>query len=139
MAASPALLLQTDEADTLLTAMRGADSRASRMNEMRVLFERDNHEAWPSYAKAQKEETPGDVEELAKPDPDSDESIPEDAEKEMTRQNLPNPRIRPHKVRLRKQRLQRTRKAARQALSRQRNPLKAARARRLNRPLNRPG
>ena len=55
----------------------------SRMNEMRVLFERDNHEAWPSYAKAQKEETPGDVEELAKPDPDSDESIPEDAEKEM--------------------------------------------------------
>ena len=55
----------------------------SRMNEMRVLFERDNHEAWPSYAKAQKEETPGDVEELAQPDPDSDESIPEDAEKEM--------------------------------------------------------
>ena len=34
VAASPALLLQTDEADTLLTAMRGADSRASRMNEM---------------------------------------------------------------------------------------------------------
>ena len=34
VAASPALLLQTDEADTLLTAMRGSDSRASRMNEM---------------------------------------------------------------------------------------------------------
>ena len=34
MAASPTLLLQMDEADTLLTAMRGSDSRASRMNEM---------------------------------------------------------------------------------------------------------
>ena len=55
----------------------------ARLNEFRALFERDNHEAWPSYAKAQKEETPGDVEELAKPDPDSDESVPEDAEKQM--------------------------------------------------------
>ena len=34
VAANPSLLLQTDEADTLLTAMRGSDSRASRMNEM---------------------------------------------------------------------------------------------------------
>lgn len=55
----------------------------ARLNEFRALFERDNHEAWPSYAKAQKEETPGDIEELAKPDPDSDESIPDDAEKQM--------------------------------------------------------
>ena len=38
VAASPALLLQTDEADALLTAMRGADSRASRMNEMLLRF-----------------------------------------------------------------------------------------------------
>ena len=38
VAASPALLLQTDEADVLLTAMRGADSRASRMNEMLLRF-----------------------------------------------------------------------------------------------------
>ena len=34
LAASPSLLLQTDEADSLLTAMRGNDSRASKMNEM---------------------------------------------------------------------------------------------------------
>ncbi|MBR0405956.1 MAG: hypothetical protein IJI68_12290 [Eggerthellaceae bacterium] len=69
-----------------LTEPAGSSLRSlseSRMNEFRALFERDNHEAWPSYAKAKKEEVPGDVEELAKPDPDSDESIPEDSEKEM--------------------------------------------------------
>jgi len=38
VAASPSLLLQTDEADSLLTAMRGSDSRASRMNEMVLRF-----------------------------------------------------------------------------------------------------
>ena len=38
VAASPNLLLQTDEADALLTAMRGSDSRASKMNEMILRF-----------------------------------------------------------------------------------------------------
>lgn len=38
VAASPTLLLQTDEADSLLTAMRGGDSRASRLNEMVLRF-----------------------------------------------------------------------------------------------------
>ena len=38
VAASPSLLLQTDEADALLTALRGGDSRASRMNEMVLRF-----------------------------------------------------------------------------------------------------
>ena len=69
-----------------LTEPAGSSLRSlseSRMNEFRALFERDNHEAWPSYAKAKKEETPGDVEELAQPDPDSDETLPEDAEKEQ--------------------------------------------------------
>jgi len=49
-----------------------------RMNELRALFERDNHEAWPSYAKAQKEETPGDVEELAKPDDEAEDDANSD-------------------------------------------------------------
>ena len=35
---SPSLLLQTDEADALLTAMRGGDSRASKLNEMVLRF-----------------------------------------------------------------------------------------------------
>lgn len=38
VAASPSLLLQTDEADALLSAMRGGDSRASRLNEMVLRF-----------------------------------------------------------------------------------------------------
>ena len=38
VAASPSLLLQTDEADALLTAMRGGDSRASKLNEMVLRF-----------------------------------------------------------------------------------------------------
>ncbi len=38
VAASPSLLLQCDEADTLLTVLRGTDSRASRMNEMVLRF-----------------------------------------------------------------------------------------------------
>ena len=35
---NPSLLLQCDEADALLTAMRGTDSRASRLNEMVLRF-----------------------------------------------------------------------------------------------------
>ena len=42
----------------------------SRMNEMLALFERDNHEAWPAYAKMQAEEKPGDIEELSPEDAD---------------------------------------------------------------------
>lgn len=38
MAESPSLLLQCDEADTLLTAMRGEGSNASKMNEMILRF-----------------------------------------------------------------------------------------------------
>ena len=38
VADSPSLLLQTDEADALLTAMRGGDSRASKLNEMVLRF-----------------------------------------------------------------------------------------------------
>lgn len=38
MAESPSLLLQCDEADTLLTAMRGEGSAASKMNEMILRF-----------------------------------------------------------------------------------------------------
>ena len=69
-----------------LTAPAGSSMQRlpqSRMNEFRVLFERDNHEAWPSYAKEQAEEKPGDVEELARPDDSSDESAPEDGPREM--------------------------------------------------------
>jgi len=38
VATTPSLLLQTDEADALLTAMRGGDSRASKLNEMVLRF-----------------------------------------------------------------------------------------------------
>jgi len=38
VAMTPSLLLQSDEADSLLTAMRGTDSRAARMNEMVLRF-----------------------------------------------------------------------------------------------------
>ena len=54
----------------------------TRMNEMTSLFERDNHEAWPSFAQGEKQETPGDIEELAQPDEDADEGPSEDAPKE---------------------------------------------------------
>ena len=53
-----------------------------KLNELKALFERDNHEAWPSYAKGQKEETPGDVEELGHPDDDADEA-PSDEREQM--------------------------------------------------------
>ena len=38
VARTPSLLLQTDEADALLTVMRGGDARASKMNEMVLRF-----------------------------------------------------------------------------------------------------
>jgi len=61
----------------VLTAPEGSSMQMmsqSRMNEMRVLFERDNHEAWPSYAKGKPEEMPGDIEELSNYDEDGEES-----------------------------------------------------------------
>jgi len=44
-----------------------------KLNEYASLFERDNHEAWPAYVKAEREEVPGDIEELAQPDDNADE------------------------------------------------------------------
>ena len=46
------------------------------VNEMRNLFERDNHEPWPAFAQTQKQEEPGDVEELPQDDQDSEEEEP---------------------------------------------------------------
>ncbi len=69
-----------------LTAPYGTtyrDLSSSRIAELQSLFERDNHEAWPSYAKGEKEEVPGDVEELAQQDDSSDESAPENEQREM--------------------------------------------------------
>ncbi len=67
-----------------LTAPEGSSMQVlsdARMNEFRALFERDNHEAWPSYAKGKPEETPGDIEELAQPGDEGDE--PADTEQQM--------------------------------------------------------
>lgn len=61
----------------VLTAPEGSSMQMmsqARMNEMRALFERDNHEAWPSYAKGTPEETPGDIQELSNYDEDGEES-----------------------------------------------------------------
>lgn len=44
-----------------------------KLNEYMALFERDNHEAWPAYVKAESEEVPGDIEELSPRDDDADE------------------------------------------------------------------
>ena len=63
------------------TTYRGLAS--DRIPEFQSLFERDNHEAWPSYAKAEKVEEPGDVEELAQLDDSSDEEAPDDQRREM--------------------------------------------------------
>ena len=52
VAASPSLLLQTDEADALLTAMRGGDSRASKMNEMVLRFFSESKSAHAMRLKA---------------------------------------------------------------------------------------
>ena len=54
----------------------------TKMSELTALFERDNHEAWPSFAKAQTSEEPGDVQDLGTPDDNADESAPDDADKE---------------------------------------------------------
>ena len=55
----------------------------TRLNEYAALFERDNHEAWPAYVKAESEEVPGEVQELAQADDDSDEAMPENMQKDM--------------------------------------------------------
>ena len=42
--------------------------------EMQALFERDNHESWPAYNRQEGDEEPGDIEEVAEQDDDSEES-----------------------------------------------------------------
>ena len=67
-----------------LTAPEGSSMHVlsnARMNELRALFERDNHEAWPSYAKGKAEETPGDIEELSNQGDEDDE--PADSEERL--------------------------------------------------------
>jgi len=59
------------------------DLSSDRIAEFQSLFERDNHEAWPSYAKAEKEEVPGDIEELAQQDDSSSEDASTDEQREM--------------------------------------------------------
>ncbi len=54
-----------------------------KFTEYMALFERDNHEAWPSYSKGQAEEVPGEVEELAQQDDDAEGDAPEDQMREM--------------------------------------------------------
>ena len=54
----------------------------SKMTEYASLFERDNHEAWPAYAKAQGEEEPGEVQELAEQDDDAEGEAPASDERE---------------------------------------------------------
>ena len=55
----------------------------SKMNEYASLFERDNHEAWPGYAKTQGEPEPGEVEELAQQDDDADGEASASEQKEL--------------------------------------------------------
>ena len=55
----------------------------SKMNEYAALFERDNHEAWPGYAKTQGEPEPGDVEELAQQDDEASDEASVSDQKEM--------------------------------------------------------
>ena len=55
----------------------------SKMTELAALFERDNHEAWPAYAKQQAEEEPGDVQELAEQDDDAEGEAPASDERQM--------------------------------------------------------
>lgn len=59
------------------------DLSSDRIAEFQSLFERDNHEAWPSYAKAEKEEVTGDIEELAQQDDSSSEDASTDEQREM--------------------------------------------------------
>ena len=72
-----------------LDSLRGPESplyngvSQSKMTEFAALFERDNHEAWPGYAKGQAEEKPGDVEELAQQDDEAEGEAPASDQKEM--------------------------------------------------------
>ncbi len=50
----------------------------SKLNTILALFERDNHEAWPSYVKEEQQEQPGDIEEIGEQDDDADESADPD-------------------------------------------------------------
>jgi len=59
------------------------DLTSDHITELQSLFERDNHEAWPSYSKGEKEELPGDVEELSRPDDSADDSSAENDQREM--------------------------------------------------------
>ena len=64
-----------------LTAPYGTtyrDLSSDRIVEFQSLFERDNHEAWPSFSKGENQETPGDVEELAQPDDSADDGSDSD-------------------------------------------------------------
>ncbi len=57
-----------------LTAPHGTVYRGlgqGRLNELASLFERDNHEAWPSHGQGTPDEKPGDVQELGHPDDDA--------------------------------------------------------------------
>ena len=56
---------------------------SERLNEFADLFERDNHEAWPAFAKGRGEEVPGDIQELSPYDEDGDEEAPENVQKEI--------------------------------------------------------
>ncbi|HAM14665.1 MAG TPA: hypothetical protein DCP91_02110 [Eggerthellaceae bacterium] len=56
----------------------------SKMTEYAALFERDNHEAWPSYAKGEPEEEPGDVQELAQEGEDGENAPADEREKQLT-------------------------------------------------------
>ena len=72
-----------------LDSMKGPESpqyggiSQSKMNEYAALFERDNHEAWPGFAKTHGEEKPGDVEEIAHQDDEADGEAPVNDQKEM--------------------------------------------------------
>ncbi len=54
-----------------------------RLNEFAALFERDNHEAWPAYAKASREEVPGDIQELSHDDEEAGEEDGENTQQQM--------------------------------------------------------
>ena len=54
-----------------------------RMSELAALFERDNHEAWPGYAKPDPEEKPGEVEELAEQDDNATDTASNEGPKDM--------------------------------------------------------
>ena len=72
-----------------LDSLKGPESPSyngitqSKLNEYAALFERDNHQAWPAYAKAEAEEEPGDVQELAQQDDEAEGEAPASDEREM--------------------------------------------------------